>query len=46
MFTSLRKNRKRFNSYRPDGILEHSLSDEKLERLYKKEDWTELAAQI
>ncbi len=39
---SLRKNRKRFNPDRPDSILEHGLSDEKLERLYKDVDWHEL----
>lgn len=36
---SLRKNRKRFNPARPDSILEHGLSDDKLERLYKESDW-------
>jgi hypothetical protein len=40
---SLRKNRRRFNPDRPDSILEHGLSDEKLERLYREEDWAELA---
>ena len=40
---SLRKNRRRFNPDRPDSILEHSLSDEKLERLYREDDWAELA---
>jgi hypothetical protein len=40
---SLRKNRRRFNPDRPDSILEHSLSDEKLERLYRDDDWAELA---
>jgi len=39
---SLRKNRKRFNPYRPDSILEHGLSDEKMERLYHDVDWHEL----
>lgn len=39
---SLRKNRKRFNPNRPDSILEHGLSDQKLERLYKESDWNEL----
>ena len=37
---SLRKNRRRFNPDRPDSILEHGLPDEKLERLYKEDDWT------
>jgi len=36
---SLRKNRKRFNPEKPDSILEHSLADAKLERLYKETDW-------
>ena len=36
---SLRKNRKRFNPERPDSILEHGLSDEKMERLYKEVDF-------
>ena len=40
---SLRKNRKRFNPERPDSILEHSLSDAKLERLYKETDWREVS---
>ena len=35
----LRKNRKRFNPQRPDSILEHSLPDAKLERLYKEDDF-------
>jgi len=42
---SLRKNRKRFNPDRPDSILEHGLSDEKLECLYKDVDWHELTSQ-
>lgn len=36
---SLRKNRKRFNPDKPDSILEHGLSDWKMERLYKEVDW-------
>ena len=40
---SQRKNRRRFNPDRPDSILEHGLSDEKLERLYRDDDWEELA---
>ena len=39
---SLRKNRKRFNPERPDSILQHSLPDAKLERLYKDVDWPEV----
>jgi hypothetical protein len=41
---SLRKNRKRFNPERPDSILEHSLPDAKLERLYKEIDWKDVSA--
>jgi len=41
---SLRKNRKRFNPDKPDSILEHGLSDEKMEKLYKAIDWEELIA--
>jgi hypothetical protein len=41
---SLRKNRRRFNPDRPDSILEHSLPDEKLERLYQESDWEEVSA--
>jgi hypothetical protein len=41
---SVRKNRQRFNPQRPDSILEHSLEDEKLERLYRDDDWHELIA--
>ncbi|MBP9676322.1 MAG: hypothetical protein KBD67_06240 [Anaerolineaceae bacterium] len=36
---SLRKNRKRFNPDKPDSILEHGLADDKLERLYRENDW-------
>jgi hypothetical protein len=39
---SRRKNRKRFNPERPDSILEHSLPDSKLERLYREVDWPEV----
>jgi hypothetical protein len=39
---SLRKNRKRFNPDRPDSILEHSLPEAKLERLYREVDWPEV----
>ncbi|MCF7948239.1 MAG: hypothetical protein K9M94_06610 [Spirochaetia bacterium] len=38
---SLRKNRTRFNPDKPDSILEHGLSDEKLTSLYKEIDWEE-----
>ena len=40
---SLRKNRRRFNPDKPDSILEHGLSDEKMERLYRDDDWSVLA---
>jgi hypothetical protein len=39
---SLRKNRRRFNPEAPHSILEHSLPDEKLRRLYQQDDWFEL----
>ena len=39
---SIRKNKKRFNPEKPDSVLEHSLSKEKMERLYKESDWFEL----
>ncbi len=41
---SLRKNRARFNPDRPDSILEHGLSDKKLEALYRDVDWDEVSA--
>jgi hypothetical protein len=41
---SLRKNRARANPDRPDSILQHSLSDEKLTHLYRDSDWTEFCA--
>ncbi len=41
---SLRKNRLRFNPERPDSILEHALPDEKLERLYRQDDWENFSA--
>lgn len=40
---SLRKNRRRFNPDKPDSILEHGLTDEKMERLYREDDWQTLA---
>jgi hypothetical protein len=40
---SLRKNRRRFNPDKPDSILEHGLSDEKMERLYRDDDWAAIA---
>ena len=41
---SLRKNRARFNPERPDSILEHGLPDEKLERLYREDDWSSFSS--
>jgi hypothetical protein len=41
---SFRKNRARFNPIRPNSILEHGLSDEKMEHLYKEIDWEEVSA--
>lgn len=40
---SLRKNRARADPQRPDSILQHSLSDEKLTRLYRESDWAEFS---
>jgi hypothetical protein len=40
---SLRKNRKRFNPDNPGSILEHSLPDAKLERLYRESDWQDIS---
>lgn len=40
---ALRKNRRRFNPDRPDSILEHGMSDEKMERLYRDDDWAAVA---
>ncbi|HSL43853.1 MAG TPA: hypothetical protein VK897_10505 [Anaerolineales bacterium] len=40
---SLRKNRRRFNPDKPDSILEHGLTDDKMERLYKEDDWSTIA---
>jgi hypothetical protein len=42
---SLRKNRARFNPDRPDSILEHGLSDKKMEDLYRYSDWDEITAE-
>ncbi|MBN1201521.1 MAG: hypothetical protein JXJ20_06660 [Anaerolineae bacterium] len=41
---SLRKNRARFNPDKPDSILEHGLTDDKLERLYEDVDWVQVSA--
>ncbi len=40
---SLHKNRARANPHRPDSILQHSLSDEKLAQLYRESDWPEFS---
>jgi hypothetical protein len=40
---SLRKNRRRFNPDKPDSILEHGMTDEKMERLYRDDDWAAIA---
>jgi hypothetical protein len=40
---SLRKNRRRFNPDKPDSILEHGLDDEKMERLYRNDDFASVA---
>jgi len=40
---SLRKNRRRFNPHKPDSILEHGLDDEKMERLYRDDDFATVA---
>jgi hypothetical protein len=39
---SFRKNRRRFNPDKPHSILEHGLSDEKMQRLYGGDDWDTL----
>ena len=41
---SLRKNRARYNPDRPDSILEHGLSDSKMESLYRYSDWDDITA--
>jgi len=41
---SFRKNQARFNPEKPDSILEHSLPNEKLEILYKEDDWSIISA--
>ena len=40
---SLRKNRRRFNPHKPDSILEHGMTDDMMERLYKDDDWITIA---
>ena len=41
---SLRKNQLRFNPQRPDSILEHGLEYEKMERLYRNDDFQAMVA--
>jgi hypothetical protein len=41
---SLRKNRRRRNPDRPDSILEHSLADDKMEHLYREDDWADFTS--
>jgi hypothetical protein len=41
---SVRKNRRRFNPDRPDSILEHGLPDEKMEKMYKDDDFAIFSA--
>ncbi len=41
---SMRKNQARFNPDRPDSILEHGLSNSKMERLYRDVDWEAVSA--
>jgi hypothetical protein len=41
---SLRKNRLRYNPERPYSILQHSLPDEKMARLYRRDDWSDFTA--
>lgn len=41
---SLRKNRRRFNPDKPDSILERGLSDEKMERLYRDDDFASVVS--
>lgn len=41
---SLRKNRARYDPDRPDSILHHALTDEKMERLYREDDFAQFSA--
>jgi hypothetical protein len=41
---SLRKNQRRFNPEKPDSILEHGLSDEKMKRLYQEDDFSTISS--
>jgi hypothetical protein len=40
---SLRKNRRRYNPDKPDSILEHGLSDTKMDRIYRDDDFASVA---
>jgi hypothetical protein len=40
---SLRKNRQRFNPNKPYSILEHGMTDKKMERLYRDDDFATIA---
>ena len=42
---SLRKNSRRFNPQAPHSILEHSLPEEKMRRLYGADDWSRFGGQ-
>lgn len=42
---SLRRNRRRYNPQHPDSVLEHTLSDEKMERIYRFDDWETFSAE-
>ena len=44
VLSTARRGSRRYNPERPDSILEHSLADEKLTRLYRDDDWATLAA--
>jgi hypothetical protein len=39
---SFRKNRARYNPVKPDSILEHGIEDDKMEKLYRYDDWFSL----
>jgi hypothetical protein len=41
---SVRKNRSRSNAERPDSILQHSLEAEKMDLLYREDDWQTFSA--
>ena len=41
---SVRKNRLRYNPNEPDSILQHSLPDDKMKKLYKECDWSDFSS--